>query len=696
MADQVIQRAFTGGEISPELRSRADLERYIFGLSLCQNFIIRSQGGVFSRGGTKYIDEIKTMAAQGRLIPFSFNVTQNYILVFENNVMRVIKDGGYVLDTGVPYELVTTYTTAELSRLIFIQDADVMTITHPSHDPARLSRTADDNWSLDDVDYTSSQAAPTGLGLAAVGTASTLDSKTYRYVVTAVSADSVESLPTAEDTITQNALTTTYGVSVTWTAPAGDAPDYYRVYRDPSNGTGVYAWVGDTENLVFEDYNIAPDTSDAPPFNSLPFAGAGNKPATCGYFQQRQMLANTNNGPQDIFATQVADYESMRYSRPARSDDAIFFTLKARQVNEIRHIVGMDSLIFLTSGGEWKMTEGRDRVLTPFNIGLRRQSKWGSSWTRPAEVGDSIIFVQEKGNHIRDLTYEFEDDKYRGSDLSVMSHHLFEGYTIDEMDYAEEADNILWCVRSDGILLGMTYEREQGVWAWHQHNTPAAGEFESVAVISEDGRDVPYFIIKRTINGGTVRYIERMEPLYDRNTETVVDVWAVDSGLQYNGAAATLMTGLDHLEGEDVYGLADGNEVGPLTVTGGEVTIPNASTKVTLGLLYIPALETLDIEPGSLKTTLKGSQIAVSKVTIEVKDTRGGWAGAKNDDGSLETLYEIKPRYDSDNYDALALKSFKQEVTINSGWDRGGAVRIEQRAPLPLNILSVISDVDIS
>ncbi len=700
MADQVIQRLFTGGEIDPALRSRSDLGKYVSGLSLCENYIAKSQGGADTRPGTKYIDEIKNMAAKGRLIPFSFNTEQNYILVFENNVMRVIKDGGYVLDPTLPFELITTYTTAQLSRLVFVQDADVMTITHLDHDPARLVRIADNNWTLADVDYTSQVSPATGAAVAAVGTASTLANKTFRYVVTAVNTSGVESLPTAEVSHTINDITNTYGSSITWTASVDSDIDYYRVYRDNNSvgGSTLYAWVGDTKTLVFEDFNIAPDASDTPPEDFEPFSGANDKPATVGFFQQRQFFANTDNNPQDISVTELANYESMRSSRPARSTDAIFFTLKAEQVNEFRHIVGLDSLIFFTSGGEWKMTEGQERVLTPFSIGLRRQSRWGSSHTRPVIVGDSIIFIQEKGNRVRDLFYEVggQQEKYIGNELSSMSYHLFKGFTIDEMDYADEPDGILWCIRSDGRLLGLTYQREHNVWAWHQHTTPLSGEFESVAVISEGGRDVPYFIVKRTVNSSTVRYIERFEPAYNVNTDTVNDVWYVDSGLQYNGVPATVMTGLDHLENENVHGVADGNVVGPLLVTGGSVTIPNEASKVTLGLLYIPALETLDIEPESLKQTLKGSKIAVAKVTIEVLTSRGGFVGAKNDDGSLETLYEIKPRFDSDNYDALDLKSFKQEVTVDSGWDKGGAIRIEQRAPMPLNILSVTTDVDIS
>lgn len=697
MADQVITRVFTGGEIAPGLHARADTNKYASGLALCQNFIVRAQGGAYSRCGTKYIDELKSSAAKGRLIPFSFNVSQNYVLVFENNNMRVIKDGGYVLAGGGPsiYDLVTTYTTAELPRLIFTQDADVMTITHPDHFPAKLSRVADDNWTLANLSFAPSVTTPTGLAVVAVGTASGSPNKTYRYVVTAVDENGEESLPTAEVSHTINALNTTYGSKLTWNTVSGAV--YYRVYRDPSNGTGVYSWVGDTVNLVFEDYNVSPDTSDSPPEANDPFAAsADDQPATVGYFQQRQIFANTNNNIQKVFGTAVADYESLRFSRPARANDAVFFTIKAREVNEIRHIVGEDSLIFLTSGAEWKLTEGQERVLTPATIGVRRQSSWGASWTRPAVAGDSIIYVQEKGNHIRDLTYEFEADRYRGSELSVMADHLFYGYTIDEMDYSYEPDKVLWCIRSDGKLLGMTYQREHGIWGWHQHDTPGGdGEFESVTVIPENGRDAVYFIVKRTIDSATVRYIERLE----QRTSVVENVWYVDCGLQYDGSPATVITGLDHLEGETVIGVADGNVLDAgeeLVVTSGQVTIPNAASKVTLGLAYTPAIELLDIDTPDLQQTLKGKEISVSNVLIEIENSRGGWVGSKNDDGTTNDMVEIKPRFDSDDYDALALKSFKQEVVIEPNWGKGGGIRIEQRAPMPLNILAVIPDVDIS
>ena len=87
----------------------------------------------------------------------------------------------------------------------------------------------------------------------------------------------------------------------------------------------------------------------------------------------------------------------------------------------------------------------------------------------------------------------------------------------------------------------------------------------------------------------------------------------------------------------------------------------------------------------------------MSKVVIEVEKTRGGFVGARRDpdSGQEATFQEIKPRFESDGYDSIALKTFKQEVMIDPSWNKGGGVRIEQRSPLPMSILSVIPRVDV-
>lgn len=683
---QITQRSFTSGEIAPALRSRTDLIKYSTGLALCENFFIRPQGGVYSRPGTRFIGELGDSTKVGRLIPFSFNTEQTYVLVFEHLKMRVVKDTGYIL-SGTIYEIATPYTEAQLSRLYFTQDADVLTIVHPDHDPKTLSRLTETNWVLANINFASQVAAPTGVLSAVTGAGAGTNSKTYTYVVTAVDVDGVESLASASTSITTPSLTTTAGVRITWSAVTG--ADHYRIYKDPSVNTDLYGVIGESATTSFDDFNLAPITSDAPPRDRQPFAAANSKPSTVTYYQQRQIFANTNLEPQTVFTTQTADYDSMRTSFPSRDDDAITFTVKARQVNEVRHILPLDKMILLTSGGEWIATEGQDQVLTPSTIGVRTQSFNGASWVPPVIINSTALYVQEKGTRIRDLGYEFSSDKYTGNDMSLMSEHLFEGHTILEMAFSQEPYGILWCVRDDGVLLGLTYQREHQVWGWHHHTTD--GIIESVTTISTGGRDALYMIVKRTVNSVDVRYIERLEI---RDTSASENAFCVDSGLSYVGAPATIISGLDHLEGRSVAVLADGNEVTGLTVTGGSITLPRESSKVHVGLPYTPVIETLDIDSPSAQGSVKPQNVSVSRVTLEVQDSRGGFVGPISDDGTANLL-EIKPRFDSDGYDTISLKTYKTEINIQPEWNKGGGLRIEQRSPLPLAILSISPKVDV-
>lgn len=684
---ETIQRNFTGGELTPAVHARADLNKYTSGLRTCENFIVRPQGGAYSRPGFRFIGELDDSSKVARLIPFSFNTEQTYVLVFEHLKMQIIKDGAYIMNGGSRVTVTTPYTEAQLSRLSFTQSADVMTICHIAHAPRNLSRSSDTSWSLAAVDYASTVGVPGSLTTDTVGYASGLGDKTYWYKVTALDEDGVESLASAKvSSGFINALTSSWGVKVEWTAVAG--ADRYRVYKMKDNGTEVYGWIGDSVTERFDDFNIAPVMSDAPPEERLVFKDSDNYPSVVNYYQQRQIFANTLTKPQTVYTTRTAEYNSLRESEPARDDDAVTFTIAGQQVNEIRHIVSLNSLILLTSGGGWLVTEGQDEVLAPATVGVRIQTYAGSAWVRPVIANDTVIYVQEKGTKLRDLNYEFTSDKYQGNDLSIMASHMFEGYQIVEMVYADEPYGILWAVRNDGVLLGMTYQREHQVWGWHRHVTD--GEFESVTSISEDDRDAVYVIVKRTIDGSTVRYVERMEPRY---TDAAENAFCVDSGLSYDGTATTAISGLDHLEGEAVAVLADGNEVTGLTVASGAITLPQAASKVHVGLPYTPVIETLDLDVNSMVETLKHLSLSVAKVTLEMEKSRGGWVGPVQDQGVTGIMREIKPRFESDEYDTIALRSYKAEIFIEPSWSKTGSIRVEQRAPLPMAILSLIPDI---
>lgn len=772
----LIQRSFASGELAPALGARADLAKFATGLRLCSDFLIRAQGGAHSRPGTRFVAELDDSSKKGRLIPFSFNTEQTYMLVFEDQLLRVVKDGSMVLAGGGPaiFELATPYVEADLPRLIFTQSADVLTITHPSYDPRNLSRLADDNWSLDVIDYSPVVASPERIsgafsasiissitkadpavvttatdhgfstdyvvrlgeilttwvgmtelkdrafvidvlspttfelrgenslpytpyvsgGLASFDNTQVVGgnfgtfSKRHAYVITAVNDVGDESLPSEIKGQNSQSLSETGGLLIGWLEVVAAA--YYRVYKESSDNSGTFGWIGDSANLGFVDYNIAPLLSDSPPIDSQPFTGVDNKPASVTYYQQRQVFGNTNDEPQTVFTSQSGIFNSLRTSSPARDSDAITFALAARKVNEIRHLLPLDALVMLTSGAEYVVGGGQDRVLTPSTINSRPQSFNGSSWVRPEIINSTAIYIQEKGTRVRDLSYEFSSDKYTGNDLSVMAEHLFEGFEISEMAYADEPYGILWLVRSDGVMLGLTYLREHQMWAWHQHHTQ--GLFESVASVTEGDRDAVYFIVNRTIGGQTKRYIERFEP---RVVEPIEDAFFVDSGLTYSGAPATVFSGADHLEGESVAVLADGNEVTGVVVENGQFTLQTAASKVHFGLSYTPTIETLDADTAAIGESIKQSDVSISKFWIVVEKSRGGFAGPLKDDGTVGEMFEFKPRFQSDGYGTIQPKTFTDEVTLTDQWAKSGGVRIEQRSPLPLSILAVIPELDI-
>jgi len=753
---EMIQRSFTKGELAPGLHARADLRLYALGLASLRNFFVHPEGGTSTRAGYAWTGEIKDNSATFRFLPFSFNTEQTYVLEFTDLAMRVIMDGGYVTETaqnvvsvtlgatttvevtghgysngdqvylsglggtvelnngwftvasvstetfvlsGVDstgytaftsggtaaklYTVVSPYAEADIANIKYTQSADVMTLTCAGYDPTELTRTGHTSWTFSTISFAPTISAPTGLSATGGGSGCGSNSKTYEYVVTAVDEDGNESVASSPVSVTNNSLSETCYVTISWSAVTG--ADYYNVYKAESEVSDVYGWIGKSTTTSHKDYNIAPTVDDAPPVDRQPFTGADDKPTTVNYYQQRILYAATTNKPQTVYGSQSGNYHSMRVSVPTKDDDAITFTIASQKVNEVRHIVALDALLLLTSGGEWKVTEGQDDVLTPSSVGVKPQSYYGASDVQPVVVGDSAVYIQERGSRVRDIAYTFESDTYTGSDLSILAQHLFEGYTITEMAYAQEPYSQLFLLRSDGKVLGCTYHREHEVVAWYLFET--SGTVKTLAVIGEGQVDVLYLGVERTIGGVTKRYTERMAP---RAWSAAEDAFCVDCGSTYDGTATTTISGLRHLEGETVTALADGNVVRNLTVTDGKVTLPNSASKVHIGLDYTSYLQTLPIDVNAQDTVLRGKQKSVSSVVFTFLNSRGGWVGTDS-----TNKFEIKSRYEADDYDEIELRSYDREVSMYATWNQDGQVYFEQTDPLPVTVLAIAPEVSI-
>ena len=505
----VRQLSFSSGEITPALYARVDLVKYATGLKTLENFWVMRHGGVANRPGTKYIAEVKDSSKAVRLIPFVFNAGQTYILEFGNLYMRVYKDGAQLQSGGSPYEITTPYVEADLPELQYVQSADVVTLVHPNYAPRDLARTGDTTWTLTTITFGATIATPTGLASSASGTA-------YYYKVTAVSATTnEESLPTAA--VGSSTQTST----LTWTAVTGAG--FYNIYK---LSNGEYGWIGLAGAVAspsFVDATFTPDMLDTPPVDRQPFTGTGNYPSAVAYYQQRRIFANTDNNPEGIWTSKSALRKNFMVSTPLQDDDAITFAMAGRQVNEIRHLVEAGKFIAFTASGEWTIEGDAAGVLTPSAINPKQYTANGSGSLPPLVAGGSALYVQARGSVVRDLAYEFESQGYRGNELSIFAAHLIDSYTLKDWAYQQIPHSIVWAVRSDGKLIGLTYVREHVVIGWHRHAFD--GVVENVCVVPEGTEDALYLVVKRTINS-------ILNPSFEVNTSSwnTASSWWINDG----------------------------------------------------------------------------------------------------------------------------------------------------------------------
>lgn len=580
-------------------------------------------------------------------------------------------------------EKTTVYAGTDLGGIRFTQSADVMTLTHPDYAPQEFTRSGAGpfyTWTFTPITFGSTLSAPTGLTIGTAGTASGAANRTYGYVVTAVEANGQESVASAAVTHTINALSTTWGSRITWATVSGAA--FYNVYKLNSVATGIYGFIGQSDALEFTDYNLGPDMSVTPPANNNPFA-SNNHPACTTYHQQRLYFGGPVNSVQSIYASRAGIFHNFDISNPVRADDSIEFAVASRKVNAIRHLVSIGPLIALTSGSEWRIDGDADGIITPSTINTRQQGERGSSELTPIVIGDTVLYVQALAGRVRDLSYDFNSNSYKGSDLSILAEHLFKGHTIVDWAYAEEPYSIVWAVRDDGILLSLTYLKEHDVWGWAQHETD--GLVKSVGSISEGNEDVLYIAVERDIGGiGSRIYVERLK---ERNFATVEDALCLDASLTYTGAATSTVSNLWHLEGETVNVLADGQVREGLTVVDGGIELPYTASTIHVGLPYSCTLQTLEIQIEN-ENSLTTRKRAISRIGMLVRETRGLRAGK-----DLTKLYQVRERDASMGYDPIPLITGAQLLSAGNEFSTtGGAMYIVQEYPLPATILALVPE----
>ena len=586
--------------------------------------------------------------------------------------------GATLLSAGLPYEIANPYAEADLFDIHYVQSADVLTLVHPAYAPRELRRLDVTNWQLATISFAASIASPDAPILVAAG--HTAVKYTYYYVVTAVDSAGVsESAASASSNVGGNLFETGATVTISWTAVTGASR--YNVYKMQG---GLYGYIGQTSDLSIIDDNISPDLGKTPPIYDTVFSASGDYPGAVSYFEQRRSFAGTTNKPQNIWMTRSGTESDMSYSLPVRDDDRISFRVAAREANTIRHIVPLTQLLLLTSSAEWRIMSVNSDAITPSTISVRPQSYVGASNVQPSIINNSLIYCAARGGHVRELAYNWQANGFLTGDLSLRAPHLFDTFDITDMAYTKAPQPVVWFVSTSGDLLGLTYIPEQQLGAWHRHDTD--GVFESCAVVAEGSEDRLYCVIRRTINGASVRYVERMA---SRQFATQADAFFVDAGATYSGVPADVISGLSHLEGKTVNILADGAVHPQRVVTGGSITLDIEASLVHVGLPIEADLQTLplavQLQDGSFG---QGRVKNVNRVWLRVYRSSGIFVGP-----NANELVEAKQRTTESYGTPPNLKSEEILIVLTPSWADSGQIFVRQSDPLPLTVVALTAEV---
>ncbi len=700
-------------------------------------------------------------------------------------------------------EFPTEWLEGDLDLLKTTQSADVLTVCHPDYQPTNISRTAHTVWTIAPIAFefgpfdevntftpmtvysgtTSGVATLTGsTGLfdptSDVGKLFYIEQKDKGQPWTSNTAVTTNDIRRANSKYWKALGTATTG----YDRPDANEDNWHDgvvnwQFLHPGFGIGQITTCTVSTTALVSVVSRIPDAAVGSGGATYKWAkGIWNEadgyPGCTTYHQQRHFFAGSAARPQTIWGSRTGDFTNFGKSSPVVDDDAVTYPLAGKQVNQVRHLVSTPggALLAFTSDGNWTLMGNENGgPLTPTSVQATPQEFRGTSHVAPLTVGNRALYIQDKGQVVRDLAYDFATNSYAGDDLSEMATHLLEGHTITDWCFQQVPFNVVWMVRDDGLLLGMTYKKEQGIAGWHRHDL-GGGIVESCCVVSEGMEDRLYLIVRRTINGTTKRYIEVME---NRVITDINDAFFVDCGLSYDGRntgsatitvsggaawdhtetltltassavfatgtgdigdaivfladdgtryAFTIQTvnsttealavanksvpaayrntaradwafarssfwGLDHLEGETVAILADGNVHPQRVVASGSIDMETPAFLVHAGLPITAEVETLDIATYGGET-IRDKKKLISEVGFQVESARGLKAGPDSDH-----LREYKQR-STELYDLpVGLYTGLVEVSIDGRWDKNARVVVRQEDPLPVQILSIIPKI---
>jgi hypothetical protein len=625
------QVAFSSGELDPLLHRRFDYQRFQTGLATCRGFLPLAQGGFTRAPGTLYRGATKGNAAAA-LIPFVFAANDSLVLEFTANVMRVWRYGALVMAGASPYELATPFGAASLPRLQWVQSADVIYMVDGLNPMQRLSRFALDNWTIAAQAFTTGpfrvQNLDAGRTIQASGqTGSITLTANAAYFIAGMVGSLLRLTPSSNTTValwTSNEALSVgnrrrYG-SNTYELIAGtnagvNPPIHIEGDAKTDNAT-TWRFINDEVGIVRITAVASGTSATATVLRTLPGGVVGSPtyrwsegawsvihgyPSAIESYEQRLCAAGSPSDPRTVWFSAVGDYGD--FAPSVEADGSFAYTVAGdASVNRIQSLKrGRSGLHAFALGEEYSTrSESRAQAIGPTTAVFGLDGAVGASPALPiAPQGDPMFITRDKRRVMR-VVYNFQEKANASINLSLPALHLGAG-GFEQIVWQGTPQPIAWVRRATGDLAAMIYEPTEEILGWAV--LPLAGGFvEGMAVYPDPTgtQDVLMMVVRRTVDGATVRHVEEAALTYGTLTgaQPIADACHLFDAIQFGPIAPTAAFSLPHLVGQTVSAWTDLGEFGPFVVPpGGAVTLPVAVTRGCIGLFDAThQAETLDIQ----------------------------------------------------------------------------------------------------
>jgi hypothetical protein len=744
----LIKTSFNGGELSPRLDGRVDIDKYSNGCSVLENFIPLVQGGIMKRPGTQFISSTKG-DQKVWLAKFEFTYQQSFILEFGHEYIRFYFNHGQIVSGSTPYEIATPYTSSDLTTaentfaLSMAQTGDVIYIANRNHPPAKLSRLSNTNWTYSVVNFKEGpfednntnkflKVIVHGLQLFIGGPfieyAVTLDSTGALFTSSMVGT--LLQLEVTDDKTkpwySQISPTTTavtnlndlcrndrkyYGCNVsqgakkTWyVAPThtdggrfdGDEISWW--YLSDEIGVvridSVLSATNATGTVLKQvAYTAVPAETWA--WSKAAWRSDIGYPDQVTFFRERLVFARD----QKVWFSTSGDYENFAAKEfgEVLTDSAISIDITSEDSSPIKYLVSTPQGLICGTNSDQVLVAAAS-IAEPFgptNIIVSPGSGVGGRQISPVKVDQSILVIHRSGKKLFNTQYDANSNFFISPDQTVISDHILSPGIID-MAWQRDPWNILWMVRNDGQLIGFTFNQQQQVQGFHRHITN--GVVEAIQVIpSPDGsRDDLWIVVRRSINSSTVRYVELLKT-EDQIGFGQSDFWYSDSALQYTGASTTIISGLNHLIGQSVQILANGaSHPNVIVSSSGSITLNYPVTSAVIGLPYIALVQTMNLEGGANNGTSQGKVKRIDRIIVRLLDSLGNIQCAPSINGNQLGKFDTITFHNTNDRLDLPPPIFTGDTIVNlsSEYNRVGRICIKQTEGFPLTILAIMPDVN--